>query len=388
MTAAPASLFPHVVPAAAASPLCTVLVDAEEDFDWNRPVRGVPYDLGGMRQLADFHSILAAYGAEPTYLLTWPVMQDASVVAALRARLAQGRCRVGVQLHPWVTPPFTEAALPAHSFAGNLSGDLEEAKLLELIRAFRACFGEDPTIFRAGRYGLGPRTPALLEKHGFTIDTSLAPRTSFVAEAGPDFSGFDYAPFWFGVGRRLLELPLCRAIAGWGREAAARAYRWLPDSAPPDSALAATPPGGAGKDGGRARHGAPHPSPLHHHARHLLVGLMALTRCAERVTLSPEGNDPAAAGRLVASLLRRGQRVLALSLHSSSLGIGHNPYVRSRADLHHCYDRLSAMLDLMACRHQVRFVAAADLPALLGGPPPAAPDLAGSATAPLVHAAG
>ena len=65
------------------------------------------------------------------------------------------------------------------------------------------------------------------------------------------------------------------------------------------------------------------------------------------------------------NLLDRGERVLALSLHSSSLAIGQNPYVRTTADLHRFYDRLSAMLDTLSHRFSVRFVQPLELLALL-----------------------
>ena len=376
LTSDAARLFANATPATVSTPLCTVLIDAEEDFDWLRPVRGVPYDIGCMRQLADLHTIMAAYGAVPTYMLTYPVLQDAATVASLRRHVAGGRCRVGLQLHPWVNPPYEEAALRANSFGSNLPADLEERKLIELVRLFRAAFGHAPTIFRAGRYGLGPNTPRLLEKHGFEIDTSIAPRTSFKAEAGPDFSSFDHGPFWFGTTRPLLEVPLCRDIVGWGGEAAARLYRSL-DRLPSD---AQPGPDGSHRRSVKGR--------LGQDAKRLLSKLMAASRCAERVTLSPEGNDAPAAGRLVAGLLRGRPTILALSLHSSSLVVGTNPYVRDRATLHWFYDRLSAMMDLMATRHAVRFVAGPDLPALLDRPPPVwQPPAVRAGDAPHPHAA-
>jgi hypothetical protein len=329
------SLFPNAGPAvtlaSATQPLCCVLIDAEEDFAWMNPVRGVPHDLSCMRRLSDVQTIFAAYGAIPTYLLTYPVLEDAAIVASLRDRLARGQCLVGIQLHPWVTPPFTEAPEIRNSFVTNLGPALEEAKLVELIRLFRAAFGTDPLVFRAGRYGLSPHTPALLEKHGFLVDTSLAPCTSSADEHGPDSSTDDYCTFWFGRSRRVLEVPLCRSIVGWGGETGAGIYRRLAAEAP----------------------------------SHILPGLLARTRCAERITLSPEGNDAPAVGRLVRGLLGRGQRVLALSLHSSSLSVGQNPYVRNRADMHRLYDRLSAILDMLTYRFNVRFVPSLELPALM-----------------------
>jgi len=331
--------FPAIHPATAAEPVCCVLIDAEEDFDWRNPVRGAPHNVGCMRHLADLQRILGAYGAAPTYLVTYPVLQDAAVVAGLRVRLDRGDCLAGIQLHTWVTPPFDEVPEARSSFGGNLGAELEERKLLALMRLFRERLGHDPTVFRAGRYGLGSSTSALLEKHGLLIDTSLAPRTSFTEEQGPAFPGEDYGTFWFGRARRLLEVPLCRSVVGWGGQAAARAYQMLTAVEP---------------------------------SRYRLPGLLAWTRCAERITLSPEGNDAVAAGRLVRSLLARGQNVLALSLHSSSLSIGQNPYVQSRSDLHHLYDRLSTILDLLAGSYGVRFVRPPQLLTLLpdaGGAP-------------------
>jgi hypothetical protein len=216
---------PAVAPASSSGPLCTLLIDAEEDFDWSRPLHGMPYDVDCMRNLSDLQTIAGAYGAIPTYLLTYPVLMDAAIVADLRRRMSRGQCLAGIQLHPWVTPPFTEAADIRNSFATNLGPALEEAKLIQLIEMFRSCFGADPLIFRSGRYGLSPYTPALLEKHGLLIDTSLAPNTSTTSEEGPDFSAEDYHIFWFGGTDRLLELPLCRGIVGWGGKTAERLYR-------------------------------------------------------------------------------------------------------------------------------------------------------------------
>lgn len=342
---------PAVLPAEL-PPQCCILVDAEEDFDWQRPVQGVAHDVGCMRHLSDLHAILGAYRAVPTYLLTYPVLQDAAIMAALRGRVARGQCAVGVQLHTWVTPPFGEAPDVRNSFGSNLLPEHEEKKLLALMGLFRDRFGEPPKVFRAGRYGLGRHMAALLEQHGFLVDASLAPRTSFGDEGGPDFSAHDFRPFWFGRSGKLLELPLCRSIVGWGGGVAARAYRRLAAGQPP---------------------------------RALLPGLLAWSRCAERITLSPEGNDAVAAARLVDALLARGQRVLALSLHSSSLVAGRNPYVRSRAELHAFYDALSAILDMLAGRHGVQFAGALDLPGMLApdrpAPRPAAPALAVSANA-------
>ncbi|HET9147739.1 MAG TPA: hypothetical protein VFN77_06805, partial [Acetobacteraceae bacterium] len=94
------------------------------------------------------------------------------------------------------------------------------------------------------------------------------------------------------------------------------------------------------------------------------------SECAERITLSPEGNDVRAMRRLVRRLRARGQQIFPISFHSSSLWPGLAPYVRDRRDLHWFYDRLSTMLSYLADEVGCRLVAAGDIPALLDPAPP------------------
>ncbi len=323
--------FPDARPAVerVPGPACTVVIDVEEDFDWDHPIEGTSHSTTHLRHLGALESILGAYGAVPTYLVTYPVLEDAAAVRALRFAVERGRCALGIQLHPWVTPPFENAAEHEASYSGNLDEGLEERKLVQLMQRFEAAFGFAPVVYRAGRYGLGRQTGALLEKFGFLVDTSIAPRTDFSAEGGPDYSDVDCRPFWFGERRPLLEVPLCRSIIGWGGAAAPLLYR----------AMAARPIG------------AFRP-----------VSLLSRTRCAERVTLSPEGNDASAMRRLVRSLLARGQHVLAVSFHSSSLHPGRNPYVRNKEDLHNFYDRLSELLTFITDVAKAEFVRVDELP--------------------------
>lgn len=335
MPPSPDTLFTQRRPTRAlARPVCCLVVDAEEDFDWTMPVQATDYSTDCMRRIADLQEIVSAYRVKPSYLLTYPVLQDAQVVNILRRQLARGECDMGLQLHPWVTPPFDEAAGRQASYLMNLDAAIEERKLVALRDRFIECFGFAPVLFRAGRYGLSGATTRLLEHYGFTVDTSLAPRTDFRDESGPDFSAYECEPFWFGEGRKLLEVPLSRSLVGWSGALAPRLY----------AASAGAVPAGW-------------------HAQAVLSRL----RCAERITLSPEGNDPAAMLRFLRHRLGMGQTVFTLSFHSSSLAVGRNPYVRSKADLHQFYDRMSAVLDAMASRLGFAFAALADIPAMLGG---------------------
>ena len=311
----------------------SLIVDAEEDFNWSRPVEGTAYSTACMQEIGPLHEILSAYGLPPTYLLTWPVLEDAAAVRLLRRQLDRGRCALGVQMHPWVNPPFGTGADRRLSFPLNLPAAVEAAKIVRLTEKFAAVFGFPPRVFKAGRYGIGPQTVALLERLDYLIDTSIAPRTDLGAEGGPDFGDYDPTPFWFGEHRRLLEVPVCRDVVGWIGALAPRLYR-----------------------------------PLEGPHRSLARAALSWLRVAERITLSPEGNDTAAMLRLIHGQQARGQRLLALSFHSSSLAVGHNPYVQSRKELHLFYDRLSAVLDGLARRADTLFAAVPDLALLLAEP--------------------
>ncbi len=114
----------------------TVVIDAEEDFDWNNPVQGTENSTAHMKNVRILGPLLAAFRIIPTYLLTYPVLEDPEVVAILRRQLDKGQCVLGVQLHSWVTPPLDGSASSRRSFLGNLEGNLEEQKLTMIKARF------------------------------------------------------------------------------------------------------------------------------------------------------------------------------------------------------------------------------------------------------------
>lgn len=307
------SLFPAIKPIRlpAGRPILCIIVDAEEEFHWGRPVSPRNNATSSIRHQKRAHDIFSCYGAKPTYLVTYPIASDPTAASVLREYLADGQCDIGAQLHPWVTPPFAAESEERLSFPGNLPRALEQEKLHVLAEAVRQNFDVQPTVYKAGRYGLGPSTSDLLEAEGFQVDTSLIPRTRYTEAGGPDFSAFDYGPFWFGARRRLLELPVTRAFSG---------------------VLAGAMPGLYGVA-------------EHKRLRSLRgPGLLARAGLLERITLSPEGSDLAAMQRLTRTLLKRGERIFTLNYHSPSLVPGNTPYVRSDRDLAEFLDRISGFL--------------------------------------------
>ncbi len=287
-------------------------VDTEEEFDWGAPLTRDRHGLDHLPQLAQFQRFCEGEGVAPVYLVDWPVAHAPAAAEILRAPLAAGRAEVGVQLHPWVNPPFDEPLTPANSFAGNLPPELERAKFARLRDAIERAFGVAPAIFRAGRYGVGPNSPAMLLEAGVAVDSSVRARFDYGAQDGPDFSHHPLAPYWLDDERRLLELPLTSVFWGLLR----RQGEWLYP----------------------ATRRAPR-----------MRGLLARSGLLERIPLTPEGTTVDEAIRGIDIALDDGLPLLVFSFHSPSLAPGHTPYVQGQAELERLYDwwrRVFAYLDL------------------------------------------
>lgn len=283
-------------------PVLVVVVDAEEEFQWDKPFDRANIDTRSVASQPLMHErVFERHGIVPTYMVDYPVATAPEAVRTLRALLDAGRCQIGTQLHPWVSPPYEESVTVYNSFVGNLPPALERAKLSALTEAIGDAFGQTPLAYKAGRYGIGPHTAAILAELGYRIDASVVPYTSFAPEGGPDFTGFDEHPFWFPAGGRdLLELPVTTGYCGLLRAHGSRLY-------------------------GFAHHG------LAERAR--LGGLLARTRMLERIRLSPEGATIADLKRVSRGLSAAGCQIYSLTYHSPSLAPGHTPYVRTQRDL-------------------------------------------------------
>lgn len=308
-----AAPFPHPEPVRNPfdRPVLCVVVDAEEDFAWDGPFSADNTGVASVTAQHQAQAVFAPYGIRPTYLVTYPMTVDPVAVGVLRDLLADDACELGAHLHPWVTPPRRGAEDSTSSFPGNLPRAIEQEKLRRLTGAIGDAFGVQPLTYKAGRYGFGPNTAALLQQEGYLVDTSLMPRSSYAQQGGPDFHDLDCAPFWFGSGPRLLELPVTRALTGGLAQAWPALYRRVD-----------------------------RPAWRQVHAGSLL----ARTRLLERITLSPEGSDLAAMRRLTGTLLARGQRIFVLHYHSPSLVPGNTPYVRNPRELEVFLERLAGFL--------------------------------------------
>ncbi|MEO1731227.1 MAG: polysaccharide deacetylase family protein [Pseudomonadota bacterium] len=276
-------------------------VDTEEEFDWSAPFQRTGYGLEHVDQLARFQAFCEEIGAHPVYLVDWPITQAPQAVEIIGDAIKRGVAEMGLQLHPWVNPPFDEELSARNSFPGNLPPPLEAAKFTALRDRLEQVFGTAPLMYRAGRYGLGPETAAMLSKAGVALDTSVRSLFDYSAQGGPDFSDFPLAPYWLDEAQTLLELPITTAYWGILRKQGQYVHR------------------------------------LQRHVPTLFSAFSRL-RLLERIPLTPEGVTAEEALRGIDIALDDGLPLLVLSFHSPSLAPGFTPYAKDEAGVEAIYD--------------------------------------------------
>ena len=284
-------------------PLLVTMVDAEEAFDWSRPFTREAPDVTSMAGQHLAHRVFERHGVVPLYLADYPVAAQDAGRAPLRELLQAGRCEIGAQMHPWVTPPFDEVVCERNSFAGNLPVALELEKARRLTGALEDAFGETPRIYRTGRFGAGPRTGDILKRLGYLADSSVTPCWQPTREGNWGSWGLTARPYWTDRDRSLMEIPVTSALVG------RLARRFGAQLAP------------AIFDRRLVRTGVP--------------GVFSSLGLLERIRLSPEGMTLDEAKRLVRFMLASGHRVFVLTYHSPSLVPGNTPYVGTEAEREH-----------------------------------------------------
>jgi hypothetical protein len=280
--------------------------DAEEEFDWTRPFSREATSTVTIRALPEANARFQAAGLEPCWMVDWPVVDNAESGAILRDLVVSGQCAIGTQLHPWVSPPFDENVSRHNSYTCNLPRSLQREKLWRLTDRIEAATGTRPCVYRAGRYGIGRDTAALLQECGYALDVSVRACFDYRSQGGPNFSRH---PLWpYRVARNLYELPLSTAYTGHFKH-------W------PGLYLAES-----------------------------IRGTLARTGLLARVPLTPEGVPLADALEAIDVLLDEGHRLFSLSFHTPSLVPGHTPYVRDSADLATFWRWWDGVFDRFAAR--------------------------------------
>lgn len=296
---------------ASLAPILCVIVDTEEEFDWNKPFDRAANSVTAIQEVGRIQDVFDRYGIKPVYACDYPIASQDESISILKSFIDADRAVVGAHLHAWVNPPFVEIVNDVNSYQGNLSAELELEKLRVLTETISLNFGHTPLVHKAGRYGLGPSTTNALQELGYKIDMSVMPGYDLSSDGGPNFLEIDNWPGVFTMSNDIVEIPTTGSIIG------------------PLSSQAATLEKAKSRWPGLA-------GPI--------TSYLGKFRVLERMRLSPEGHSAKDMIRLAKALVKRGQRVLCLSLHSPSLQLGCTPYVNSEEERSDFISRTDAFL--------------------------------------------
>jgi hypothetical protein len=295
-------------------PTLCVVIDTEEDFDWTKDFSREATSTASIAEQYWAQEIYEKYRVIPTYVMDYCVVNQETSAQIMQDLYAQNLCDIGAHLHPWVNPPFEEKLNRFNGYHGNLPLELERSKLKILTEKITDVFGVSPKVFKAGRYGVGPNTSALLKEFNYQIDCSIVPHRDVTSEEGPNFIGLPDQPYWFGESHDLLEVPLSRGFFGPCRALG-------PLIAPLFESTT------VGRKIG-------------------LQGAFSKLKMFDVCNLTPEAFAEEDLLALLRTMVGDGHRVLTLSYHSSSLGINGSPYVKSKEDRKVLLKSLDRILDV------------------------------------------
>jgi hypothetical protein len=304
------------------SPELLIIVDTEEEFDWDAPFSRANVSTRSIPAQAAAHRLFDRFGVVPTYVIDYPVATDPAAIDFLGRLQEEGKAEIGAHLHPWVTPPHDEEVCRRNSYHSNLPPALERAKLALLTDTIARNFGRRPTVFKGGRNGFGPGTVRALAELGYQVDCSVLPFTDLGEDGGPSFRGAGDQPYWLDDAGGLLEIPLTIGFTGRLAAIGPAAQRLF--------------------DSPRAR-------------ALRIPGLLGRAGLLRRTRLSPEGYGPDELACLLDRLVETGRRTFSLVYHSPSCEPGHTPYVRDADGLGRFLATIETVLDRFARVHGGRF---------------------------------
>lgn len=205
----PLSELTNATPKKSSKKRLHITIDFEEMFDWSN-LANQDISVDGINHIENFHQRCIDNGIQPTYLVTYNVLESESAIRFLK-KVYTGNNEIGIHLHPWNNPPYIEQINTFNSFQCNLPSYLEKLKIDRLIELFEEKLGFFPKIHRAGRYGCSARTLEYLMSLGITIDLSPSAGYNFNPKGGPNFKAMTNTPFWFNnpkVTSPLLCIPI------------------------------------------------------------------------------------------------------------------------------------------------------------------------------------
>lgn len=312
-------------------------VDTEEEWNWDAEFPEHNFSVKNVQFLPAFQSFCESMGIRPTYFVDYPVVDDKTALKQMKTTIKSGKCEVGGHLHPWCNPPYFGKTTEFESHVVNLPIAQVEAKLDRLIDKIQQTLGVTPRSFRTGRWGINGPIIQALKARGFNIDSSVYPlyqnehfscMDAPLSAYWPDLA----APNQMGNQHDILEIPV---TVGFNRE---NFEFWRNVSHTAEQV------------------------PF----RYLrTTGLMWQTNIMRKIYLSPELSSVHDMQALITKCIERGESVIHMYLHSSSLLDGVTGFYESEQAFKVMCDAIAKTVSHMQEQVDVKFTTISECGAIL-----------------------
>jgi hypothetical protein len=216
------------------APAVLLGVDTEADDQWSAEGRRT-LTVRNAERLPGLQALCDGFGIPPSYLVTHEMATRPESADVLRGLAREGRCEIGAHLHPWTSPPFRPEDTAGHTYPHNLPPELLERQMSDLTATIEQGLGVRPTTYRAGRNGFDGGSLGVLERLGYTVDTSVDPLFNERRKGGMSFAGAPLTPYhpdYRDVRRagasKILEVPISAATSPPLPKAVEALYSKLP----------------------------------------------------------------------------------------------------------------------------------------------------------------
>lgn len=165
-------------------------------------------NFDGLERLPE---LLSKYGIPVTFYVTWSSATNKKAEKLLLQLKKNLNCEIASHLHPGDTPPYrnehTDNIL-------RLNNDELDTKFHSLHTKISEIYGK-PESFRGAAWTIDNRTVKLLEKYGYTSDSSVTPGVCWKIKGRPDWTKSPDIPYILdsmnpgksGISK-LLEIPV------------------------------------------------------------------------------------------------------------------------------------------------------------------------------------
>jgi len=178
-------------------PAFLITIDTEGDNLWGRPKQVTTENL---RFLPRFQQLCESYGLKPTYLTDFDAARSDEFVEFGRDAVVRGRAEIGMHLHAWNTPPLVPLTGDDDAYQPYLMEYPEQVlrdKVALMTNLLSERFGAAPRSHRAGRWAFNCVYARALVDHGYEVDCSVTPYTSWsdhggnpAGAGGSDYRGY------------------------------------------------------------------------------------------------------------------------------------------------------------------------------------------------------